>query len=142
MLLRSRPTTARSSLSAAVTPAHLSWGRVAAGASMVTRPSALPQLMGLDSATAKRVGWTVQMLGVRDLALGVGTLLALRGPDRPAARTWLTMGVLCDAVDALAVGGALARGRVSKASGAAVVGVALAAVAVGVGALQGDEKDS
>lgn len=142
LLTRPTPTGSRSSLTAvadAVTPTHLAWGRVGAGASMVVRPTALPQLMGADSATATRVGYAVQMLGIRDLALGVGTLVALRGQDRRAARTWLTMGVVCDAVDALAVGGAMVRGRVSKASAAGVIAVALGAVAIGVSALEADE---
>lgn len=149
MLLRTRPATssgARSALTATLaglalraTPTHLAVGRTAAGASMVLRPKALPQLMGLDSATATRVGWSVQMLGIRDLALGVGTLLALRGADPRGARSWLAMGVLCDAVDALAVTGAMARGRVSKGSGAAVVAVAVGAAAIGAQALQRDD---
>lgn len=138
MLLRTRrcPTGSRSSALDAVTPTHLAWGRVGAGASMVVRPRSLPQLMGVDSATSARVGWAVQMLGVRDLALGVGTLVALRGRDRSAARTWLAMGVICDTVDALAIGGALVRGRVATSGAAAAVAVAVAAVAVGAGALQ------
>lgn len=152
MLLRtcpSAPTGARSAVPATLaavvlrtTPAHLAVGRTAAGASMVVRPKALPQLMGLDSATATRVGWSVQMLGIRDLALGLGTLVALRNPDPRAARSWLAMGVLCDAVDALAVTGAMVKGRVSKGSGAAVVAVALGAAAIGAQALQGDEADA
>ena len=143
MPLLTRPTSSGplSSVSSAVTPMHLAWGRVGAGASMVVRPTALPRLMGADSATATRTAWAVQMLGIRDLALGVGTLAALRGQDRRAARTWLTMGVLCDAVDALAIGGALVRGRVSKAGAVGAIAVALGAVAVGAGALESDERD-
>lgn len=146
MLLRTRPapTASRAALGAAagaVTPTHLAWGRVGAGASMVVRPTSLPRMMGADSATATRVGWAVQMLGIRDLALGAGTLVALRGQDRSATRTWLTMGVLCDAVDALAIGGALAKGRVTKAGAAAAIAVALGAVAVGVDALEADKTD-
>jgi hypothetical protein len=143
--LRTRPTTtdrrSLSSAAGALTPTSLAWGRVAAGASMLVRPRALPQLLGVDSATSARVGWSVQMLGIRDLALGVGTLGALRGQDRQAARSWLALGVLCDAVDAFAIGGALVKGRVSKAGALAAVGVALGAVVVGAGALAQDETD-
>lgn len=143
MPLLTRPTStgSLSSVASAVTPSHLAWGRVGAGASMVVRPRMLPTLMGADSATATRTGWAVQMLGIRDLALGVGTLVALRGQDRAATRTWLTMGVLCDAVDALAIGGALVKGRVTKAGAAATIAVALGAVAVGIDALESDESD-
>lgn len=147
MLLRARPTApseTRSALSAvldAVTPDHLALGRTAAGATMVLRPRALPQLMGLDSATAARVGWAVQMLGAREVAIGLGTLATLGRGDRRASRTWLAAGVLCDAVDVLAVTGALLKGRVSKGSGAAVLAVALGAVAIGSRALDEDEAD-
>jgi hypothetical protein len=144
LLTRTAPTPRRSALQAAAgraTPAHLALGRAGAGAVMVVRPRALPQLLGVDSATATRVGWAVQMLGARELALGLGTLAALRRPDRPASRTWLAAGVLCDAVDVLAVGGALARGRVRKGSGGAVLAIALGAVALGARALQEDDAD-
>lgn len=145
MLLRTAPasTGPRASASAldAVPPAHLAWGRVGIGASMVVRPRSLPQLLGVDSATSTRMAWAVQMLGIRDLALGAGTLVALRGQDRGAARSLLALGALCDAVDALALGGALLKGRVSKPGAAASIGVALGAVAVGVRFLQQDEAD-
>ena len=121
-------------------PSSLAWGRVGAGSTMVLRPSAVPRLMGLDSATAARAGWAVQMLGIRDLALGVGTLVALRR-DRRAARTWMALGAVCDTVDALALGGAALRGRISRTGAAAGVGVAVLAVVAGVTALQEDEPD-
>lgn len=44
---------------------------------------------------------TVRMLGVRDLALGVGALLAIRHGSA-AARDWAHAGALVDAVDAAA----------------------------------------
>ena len=147
MPLLTRPTaptrsqSALAAVAARATPKHLALGRTAAGASMIVRPRSLPQLMGLDSATATRVGWAVQMLGAREVAVGLGTLAALSSPDRRASRTWIAAGVLCDAVDVLAVGGALLRGRVSKGSGTAVLAVAVSAVALGSRALQEDEAD-
>lgn len=142
MLLRSAPSASRSlasSVRAHASVGRLALGRTGAGASMIVRPRLLPQLMGVDSATATRVGWVVQMLGAREVAVGLGTLAAARTPDRRAARAWIAAGVLCDAVDALAVGGALLRGRVAKGAGAATLAVALGAVAVGLDALQADE---
>ena len=147
MPLLTRPSSSspvRSLLQAAAeraTPEQLALGRVGAGTVMVVRPRLLPRLLGVDSATSARVGWAVQMLGVRDAALGLGTLVALRAGDRRAARTWLAAGVLCDAVDALAVSGALARGRVSKGWGISFVATALGSVARGSAALQEDEPD-
>lgn len=113
--------------------------RAAVGGVMVGRPRVLPQLLGVDSATATRVGWTVQMLGAREIAMGVGTLVALRRPGSAAARTWVAAGVLTDALDVLVVGGALARGRVRTSSGAAVVAAAAAAVLLGSRALAAGE---
>ena len=144
MLLRSAPSASRSLASSVrerASVSQLALGRTAAGASMIVRPSLLPRVMGVDSATATRVGWAVQMLGAREVAVGLGTLAALRGGDRRSARTWVAAGVLCDAVDALAVGGAVLRGRVTKGAGAATLAVALGAVAVGLDALQSDEAD-
>ena len=147
MLLRRTPapTSARSALGALaerVGPEHLALLRTGAGVVMVGRPRVLPQLMGVDSATATRVGWAVQMLGAREIAIGLGTLVALRRPGSAAARTWVAAGVLTDALDVLAVGGALARGRVRKSSGAAVLTTATAAVGLGWRALQVDEEGS
>ena len=123
-----------------VTPEHLALGRVGAGGVMVLRPGALPQLLGVDSATATRVGWALQMLGAREVAIGLGTVAALRRPEG-AARTWVAAGVLCDAVDVLAVGGALLRGRLRTGTGGAVLAVAAGAVALGARELQADQAD-
>jgi hypothetical protein len=141
MLLRTRPETARRRsplqvLADRATPAHLAVGRAGAGAVMVVRPRAVPQALGVDSATATRMAWAVQMLGAREIALGLGTLAALRTPDRAASRIWLAGGVLSDGVDALAVAGALAKGRVRTGTGLGLVAVAASAVALGVRALQ------
>ena len=148
LLSRTTPTSARRTGAAGAlavaaeraTPAHLAVGRAGAGAVMVLRPRLLPGLLGVDSATATRVAWSVQMLGARELALGLGTLAAAQA-DRRGTRLWVAAGVLCDAVDVLALAGALARGRVRKGAGTAALGVAAAAVAVGVRGLQEDEPE-
>lgn len=140
----SRPSPAQGLLAgvaARLTPSQLAMGRTGAGVVMVAAPRALPTAMGVDSATSARVGWVVQMLGAREVALGLGTLAALRSPDRAASRVWLAAGVLSDAVDALAVGAALGRGRVGKAAGGLTVAVAAGAVAIGAHALKQDEPD-
>ena len=145
MLLRTRPDVRSSggdlrALTDRLTPEHLAAGRAGAGALMVVRPRAVPQLLGVDSATATRMGWAVQMLGARELALGLGTLVALRRPDGRGSRLWLAAGILSDAVDALAVTGALARGRVRKGSGGALLAVAVGAVTLGVRELQEQQE--
>jgi hypothetical protein len=137
MLLRTRTEVARhrsplQALADRATPAQLALGRAGAGTLMLVRPRALPQVLGVDSATATRTGWAVQMLGAREVALGLGTFAALRSGDRRGARLWLAAGVLADGVDALAMAGALARGRVSRSAGLGVLAVAASAVALGV----------
>lgn len=140
---RSAPTSPRSvvgTIAERVGAEHLALLRTGAGVVMVGRPRTLPQLMGVDSATATRLAWAVQMLGAREITMGLGTLVALRDPGSRAARTWVAAGALTDALDVLAVGGALLRGRVRASSGAAVVVTATAAVVLGLRALQQDER--
>ncbi|MDP9100756.1 MAG: hypothetical protein M3N21_01195, partial [Actinomycetota bacterium] len=57
---------------------RLSWGRAGIGAVMIAKPTSLPGVLGVDSASAGRVTWAVQMLGAREVALGVGSSMALR----------------------------------------------------------------
>ena len=96
---------------------------------MLVRPRALPTMLGLDSASTARISWVVQLLGARDLALGLGAAQALRY-DARAGRTWLAAGMPCDAVDALVLAAAAGRGRVSRPAAAVVVVAAAAAAAV------------
>jgi hypothetical protein len=116
----------------------LALGRVMAGAGMLARPELLPRLVGVDAATAARVAWLGRMLGAREVALGAGTLAALRrgpggGPGGgPGAASWLLGSALSDAVDAAAFGGAVARGHVRPVFGALVTATAAASAGVGL----------
>jgi len=122
-------------LAAAVTPTTLALGRTGAGVVMLVRPRLMPQLLGVDPAGTGGTAWIVQMLGAREVALGFGALAALRSDDRAAARSWVAAGALCDALDVLAVGAAVASGRLSKPVGGAVVASALSAAFAGVRAV-------
>jgi hypothetical protein len=115
---------------------RLSLGRAAAGASLIARPTALPGLLGVDSAVATRMAWSTQMLGAREVALGLGTFVALRRGEGRSARLWLMAGLLSDAIDALALSAAVSRGRVSKVAGVGLVGIAGGAVYAELTALQ------
>ena len=119
-----------------LTPARLALGRTGAGAVMLARPRLMPQTMGVDSASAVKTAWVVQMLGAREVALGLGTLASVRSGDARATRTWVLAGVLSDAADVAAVGAAVLKGRLSKPVGAAVVVTALGAALAGLQALQ------
>ncbi len=110
-------------------PAGLGLGRAAAGVSMVTRPGLLAGAMGVDPQTAARTSWVVQMLGAREIAVGLGSVVGLRG-DRRTRRTWLSAGLLCDAVDAVALAAAVKGKRVGALPGAAVVAIATTAVVI------------
>lgn len=137
MPLLTRPSTGRTAaLGALLAPARLAAGRTGAGVVMLTRPRLMPQTMGVDSASAAQTAWVVQMLGAREIALGIGTLAALRSGDARATRTWVAAGVVCDGLDALAVGAAVLSGRLSRPIGGAVVLTALAATAGGLQALR------
>lgn len=118
-----------------LTPSSLSLGRAGVGGVMLARPTALTTLLGVDRQDAVATTWVTRMLGAREVALGLGAYAALRRGDAGAARLWLLAGLLSDAVDAVAVGGALGRGTVSTAPGAAVVLTATGAAAVQAAAL-------
>jgi hypothetical protein len=113
-----------------VTVDRLELGRAGAGAVMVLRPKALPGMLGVDSATSSRMGWAVQLLGARELALGLGSWVALRRPDVRAARVWLTAGLLSDAVDAVVLARAAGRGQVGGPIAAAAVAAAAVSTAL------------
>jgi hypothetical protein len=125
-------------LSAVATPTRVAQGRAGLGALMIAQPASIPRALGVPREAAEQTAWATQMLGAREVALGLGTWVALRRPDRRAARLWLAAGLLSDAVDAVAVARAVGRGSVRPASGWALVGVAVTATAVEAAALAGD----
>lgn len=110
-LLRSR----RASLSDRLPDARslamqLAAGRSVIGVVILAAPVPAARLLGADTATAQRVTWLTRMLGVRDGALGVGGLDAVRRGT--SATAWLLSGGVADAVDSLVVAGAVKQGRV------------------------------
>ncbi len=124
-------------LRAATGPEALSAGRALVGAVMLVRPRLLTRALSagpVDPATTAGTSWVVQMLGAREVGLGLGALRALRAGGG-SARGWLAAGLLADTVDAGALAAAVGRGHVGRVAGAAVVTLASAAVAVQAGAL-------
>ncbi len=102
----------------------LSLGRVGLGAVALARPTAVSALLALDSpghpgsTVSPTESVVARLFGVREVALGVTTMLA-----PPALRpSLLTSGVLVDLGDAAAC----VLGRRSGALGARVAGPALA----------------
>ena len=110
-------------------PAALALLRTGAGAVMLVSPQVLPRVLGVDAAARARTAWVVQMLGVREVALGAGALAAQRSAG---VRACTAAGTAGDLVDALVVGAAVRRGVVTRSWGSAVAASALAAAAAGL----------
>lgn len=109
--------------------------RIGIGALAWGKPEAAASLFGLPSPDAQaRYLW--RLFGVRDVVIGLGTVVA--SGDR--RRIWAGVGLACDVADGAA--GALGRNDVRRTSAAAMVGVPAAAVAFGAWALTGQESGS
>lgn len=109
-------------------------GRILAGGGFLLAPVGSTRVLGLDTATAKRVSFLARMMAARDVVIGAGTAASGRGTGRPAA--WLLAGAVADATDAVVIAGALKSGQARGPVAAAVVGVAgVAAAVAAVGAL-------
>ena len=113
-------------------------GRVALGLTALTRPE-IPARPWIGPAAADPgARLLARALGARDIALGAGALISLaaRDDDGQAARAWVAMGALADALDAsitAAAWGGLprgGRGLVAAAAGGAAVAGAAAAIAL------------
>ena len=99
--------------------------RVAIGALAWVRPELTERLFGMRGGESRYI-W--RLFGIRDVAIGLGTLRS-SGAQR---RTWAKFGLLCDAAD----GGAAAIGqRQCQLPDSASALVVVPAIAVGVGAL-------
>lgn len=99
-------------------------GRIAIGVGATVAPSAGARFQ--FGAAPPALTMTVRMLGARDLALGVGALIAMGHGGAPL-RLWTQAGVLADAVDALA----FARtGRLADVRGARLTTAVATAAAI------------
>lgn len=78
----------------------LNGGRIVVGATAVIAPGFLGRRWFADESTPPGASVAIRAFGGRDLALGLGTVQALDAGE-PAAR-WLQMGVVSDAIDAVA----------------------------------------
>lgn len=115
-------------------PRTVAVGRTGLGATMLVRPRLVPQLLGIDSATAARTSWALQLLGAREVALGLGTLIGKEG------RLWILAGLLTDATDAVVMSGSVLRGRVKASTGLLSVAVAVTSSAVAIEELRTARK--
>lgn len=114
--------------SAAALAEQLAVGRIAAAAAIMAAPVLSTRLLGADGATAQRVVWLSRMLGVRDGAIGAGTLYAVR---RGNPVSWLVAGAVSDAVDAVVLTAAVKQGRARGPVARAILPVSAGAAAAG-----------
>ncbi len=112
------------------TPLLLAASRLSIGTVMIARPTLLTRGLGVDTLTARRMSWLPQLVGTRELALGVGALAASRGGAGPA-RLWVLAQAASDTGDALALAIATGRGHVPRGRGVLVASTAAVAAAVG-----------
>lgn len=106
----------------------LAAGRVAIGLGLFAAPATAARSWLGDAVDDAGTRMATRGLGARDVALGVGTLVALRddGPVRP----WLDAGVAADLADATAA--VLARGERPAGAIGATLAVAGGAAAAGL----------
>ncbi len=107
--------------------------RIAIGATALAAPPLMAGPWVGSGAKRADVKLLARAAGGRDLALGVGTLLAKRDGDKGDLRRWLWMGVLSDATDTLLTLTSYRRlprfgrfGVLASAGGATLVGAWLA----------------
>ena len=100
-------------------------------------PNLAGSLFGLDVKKNKQAPYLARLFGVRDVALGVGTLMA----SGEARRTWLQMGLLCDTADAAAAGIGHKDGYLDAQTAIMVAAPAVAAVGLGAAALGVGDDD-
>ena len=102
-------------------------------------PNLAGTIFGLNVKRNKQAPYLARLFGARDVALGVGTLMATGS----ARRTWLQMGLLCDTADAAAAGIGHRDGYLDAQTAVMLAAPAVAAVGMGAAALGiGDDSDT
>jgi hypothetical protein len=107
--------------------------RTAVGVTSYVAPNFGGKLFGLEPEANPQAAYLGRLFGIRDLALGVGTLRA----KKKAQDNWIEMGILCDAADVVAAFAGGGKGYLSPKTTALVAAPAIAATALGVIALRG-----
>jgi hypothetical protein len=100
----------------------LAFGRIAIGATSLVAPGLLACTMTGREGSGGGTRLFVRMVGARDLALGLGVLVAL--DRRAAVRGWLEVSAVVDGIDAVAL--VLARHQLRWAVFRAALGMATA----------------
>jgi hypothetical protein len=115
---------------------NLAMLRLAVGVSSYLTPNLGGKLFGLDPASNPQAPYLARLFGVRDVALALGALQT-SGESR---RQWLQLGVLCDAADVGAAVIGRRGGYLPVPTAILVGGVAAAATAMGMAALNAPDE--
>jgi hypothetical protein len=115
---------------------NLAMLRLIVGVISYLAPNLGGKLFGLDTAGNPQAPYLARLFGVRDVALALGALQTA-GESR---RQWVQLGVLCDAADVGAAVIGKKGGYLSVPTAVMVGGVAAAATAMGVTALQAADE--
>lgn len=110
----------------------LAAGRIAAGVLAWLSPRQTARVFGM-TADGGQSHYAWRLFGVRDVALGIGTLVS-SGAQR---RAFATAGIACDAGDGAAGAIALSRGDFRRSTAGSPVTVPVIAIALGIWALRG-----
>ena len=107
--------------------------RLVTGSLLVIKPELMARLLHGKGAADAATRLHLRMLAVREIALGIGTVLALRA-ERDVRR-WLLVLALVDTGEALVLVSAIRRGTVPTAVGLAFTAADLGSSAAGMGVL-------
>jgi len=105
----------------------MGWLRLGVGVVLIAVPGPFLRMTDEERATGTSV-LLLRTIGIRDLAIGLGTVRAARRGDPAELRAWTQAGLTSDAIDVVA---SVASGRAIGAAEA--LGAASAALAFAVG---------
>lgn len=117
---------------------NLAIGRIVIGVLSYAFPNLAGKLFGISSAANPQAPYLARLFGIRDIALGLGTLQS----TGEARKQWLRVGVLCDAADAAAAVAGRQGGYLSTPSAVLLAAPAVTATALGASALQAPVEPS
>jgi len=116
----------------------MGWLRAGVGAVLVVAPAAFLRLSSREAPSGVSV-LLLRTIGIRDLALGAGTVSAWRRGSPADARRWTSAGLASDSLDvlaSLAAARSIGRQESAGAAGAALVFAVGDVVALGWGRRQ------
>lgn len=93
--------------------------RAAVGLGLIMAPKAVARLQADQSPTGTNV-LLIRTIGIRDLVLGAGTVAAAQAAGE-GVRSWITVGLLSDALDVVA--GAISESLVGRKAALTAAGV-------------------